>query len=75
MSRAVVCRNRYGVQDEHVCDPKTKPVSRVECNVQPCPNWNHGEWGQCDISCNKQRQVICETSTGKLNRYFVCQFT
>lgn len=65
--RRVVCQDERGQSDN--CDPGTQPHDQQSCNMGSCPYWNHGEWGQCDVTCGggaQQRIVHCQLPNGDI---------
>lgn len=47
------------VVDDRYCDDE-KPIGLTHCAQQRCPKWRTGAWGQCNDSCKKHRQVVCQ---------------
>jgi len=68
--RLVVCiHSETKLQGEDwLCKGERKPMAREECNSEPCPQWNFGEWSQCTVQCGggvALRLVRCQDHLGQ----------
>ncbi|MEE6480837.1 hypothetical protein FKM82_012679 [Ascaphus truei] len=65
--RVVVCQDEEG-RSSHFCDQTAKPPESRHCDSGPCPQWNHGTWGECTQTCGggmRTRSVICQLRHGQ----------
>ncbi|XP_048839072.1 LOW QUALITY PROTEIN: A disintegrin and metalloproteinase with thrombospondin motifs 20-like [Brienomyrus brachyistius] len=65
--RVVVCQDLEG-HPSWSCEEKVKPAETKSCMSGPCPQWNHGVWGECTQSCgggSRTRLVVCQGSSGQ----------
>ncbi|XP_029727453.2 A disintegrin and metalloproteinase with thrombospondin motifs 9 isoform X3 [Aedes albopictus] len=56
--------NKTAVVDDRYCSEK-KPQEQTNCADFRCPQWNFGQWGECNDDCNRYRQVLCQDHRGK----------
>ncbi|XP_030827982.1 A disintegrin and metalloproteinase with thrombospondin motifs 9 [Strongylocentrotus purpuratus] len=50
------------------CDQTSRPTEAESCEVEPCPSWDYGEWGQCSRTCDggvQSRVVKCRRRNGQ----------
>ncbi|XP_075407973.1 A disintegrin and metalloproteinase with thrombospondin motifs 20 [Tenrec ecaudatus] len=73
--RAVVCQDENG-QNASDCPTASKPPESKLCGSGPCPQWNHGSWGECTQTCGggiKSRLVVCQFPNGQIAEEQHCE--
>ncbi|XP_058450296.1 A disintegrin and metalloproteinase with thrombospondin motifs 9 isoform X2 [Malaya genurostris] len=66
--RKVQCCYKYNesiVVDDQYCSQEKKPSEQTNCGNFRCPQWNFGQWGECNDDCKRYRQVLCQDHRGK----------
>ncbi|XP_055637495.1 A disintegrin and metalloproteinase with thrombospondin motifs 20 isoform X2 [Toxorhynchites rutilus septentrionalis] len=66
--RKVQCCFKYNesvVVDDLYCQHDKKPSAQTNCGNFRCPQWNFGQWGECNDDCKRYRQVLCQDHRGK----------
>ncbi|KAK9754190.1 ADAM-TS Spacer 1 [Popillia japonica] len=74
-SRQVVCRDRFGRENELQCDNGEKPEEYLSCNEFECPTWRTGEWSKCNAFCQRSRRVGCFDHTHAMAHPQTCNQT
>ncbi|XP_021708409.1 A disintegrin and metalloproteinase with thrombospondin motifs 9 isoform X3 [Aedes aegypti] len=66
--RKVYCcykNNELAEVDDRYCMAEKKPSNQTNCGNFRCPQWNFGQWGECNDDCKRYRQVLCQDHRGK----------
>uniref|UniRef100_A0AC35U444 Peptidase M12B domain-containing protein n=1 Tax=Rhabditophanes sp. KR3021 TaxID=114890 RepID=A0AC35U444_9BILA len=76
--RKVTCQaddpRQAALVTDNMCDPTVYPVTRISCNLRPCPAkqileigvWETSDPSSCSVTCGggwKKRNVTCSTAT------------
>ncbi|XP_055541621.1 A disintegrin and metalloproteinase with thrombospondin motifs 9 isoform X2 [Wyeomyia smithii] len=65
--RKVQCcykHNESRIVDDLYCHKEKKPSVQTNCGNFRCPQWNFGQWGECNDDCKRYRQVLCQDHRG-----------
>ncbi|XP_029103687.1 A disintegrin and metalloproteinase with thrombospondin motifs 9 isoform X2 [Scleropages formosus] len=73
--RVVVCQDENG-NPAGSCEERSKPAEQRSCESGPCPQWVHGNWGECTKPCGggiKTRLVACQRPNGERFNDLSCE--
>nr|XP_006004481.1 PREDICTED: A disintegrin and metalloproteinase with thrombospondin motifs 9 [Latimeria chalumnae] len=73
--RVVVCQDENGYEASN-CDERTKPAEQRSCEAGLCPQWIHGNWGECTKTCGggtRTRLVVCQRMNGQRYNDLSCE--
>ncbi|XP_038115845.1 A disintegrin and metalloproteinase with thrombospondin motifs 9 isoform X2 [Culex quinquefasciatus] len=57
--------NESATVHDRYCHHEKKPMEKTNCGNFRCPQWNFGQWGECNDDCKRYRQVLCQDHRGK----------
>ncbi|KAJ8019865.1 A disintegrin and metalloproteinase with thrombospondin motifs 9 [Holothuria leucospilota] len=69
-TRDVICVLEGATVNDELCDPTTRPVSQMSCDVGVC-EWVTGDFGTCSVTCGpdigqQMRTVMCTNLNSNL---------
>ncbi|XP_076845270.1 A disintegrin and metalloproteinase with thrombospondin motifs 9 [Brachyhypopomus gauderio] len=73
--RVVVCQDENGYPSTS-CEKDAQPAEQRSCESGPCPQWVHGSWGECSLSCGggvRTRLVVCQRPNGEQFNDLSCE--